>query len=555
MSETFRKTVDIKTVDEEARTATGAVLVPDELDHQGDFLRPEGVERFHSEDIDTGVMHSAFPGDAAALERSEVIDEPEEIGGEQFSAGTWVATRRYVDDRLWQLVADGVLTGFSIGGDIAEAREYEDVPDDVTVPDAVADDVTADGVTELVDGAVNEVSDVDIPAVPRATYKGDDLGKAILEEVSSEAEFVDLMTEQRGHDEADARRLYQYLTDVRDEQPPDGEVQNVSTSKYDYESGDFVSWDASGGRATGRIVDRTEDGQFSQGISGDITVEGSEEDPAYLIEVFEGRGEDAEPIDEESGRGDTMHVAHRESELREVSDPREQAASKSGVLSWLTSRFGGSRGSDDGDDPEAPNASADRTKAGRTLSADNTAAAKAVVDAASELLAQADDVDAPEPFTTRNDDDFEMSEFSLAAHDGDEEMDGEAGEDGTESEAAANHAPGGDTPDTDTNMTDSNGSDKSERPEWADSLTEKVEQIETRINDLEDDDAAKALDDAPEWAQDLAAKVDDLDERVETISKQSGHSQQLGKADGDGTTPDSDSERFKQALGSTGGEF
>ena len=207
----LRKTVDIKTIDEDERTATGAVLVPNELDHQHDFLRPDAVQNFHSDDPDTGVMHAAFPDDAATLERNEVIDESETIGDEEFAAGTWVATRRYEDGDLWQLVADGVLQGFSIGGEISRAADHEQLPADVRVPDDVEHE---SGGTELIAGVVNEVSDVDIPAVPRARYKSD-LGKSILEDVDDEAEFVELMIEQRGHDEADARRLYQYLTDAR----------------------------------------------------------------------------------------------------------------------------------------------------------------------------------------------------------------------------------------------------------------------------------------------------------------------------------------------------
>jgi hypothetical protein len=207
----LRKTVDIKTIDEEQRTATGAVLVPDELDHQHDFLRPDAVQNFHSDDVETGVMHSAFPDDAAELERNEVIDESEQIGDETYPPGTWVATRRYEDDDLWQLVEDGVLEGFSIGGEVSRAADHDELPDDVRVPDGVDHER---GGTELLAGRVEEVSDVDIPAVPRATYKGE-MGKSILDEVDGEAEFVELMTEQRGHDEADARQLYQYLTDAR----------------------------------------------------------------------------------------------------------------------------------------------------------------------------------------------------------------------------------------------------------------------------------------------------------------------------------------------------
>jgi hypothetical protein len=213
MTEQFQKTATIKAVDEDARTATGAVLIPDELDHQGDFFRPDAVRRFDTDDPDTGVMHSAFPEGAAEMERLEVIDEPETIGGEEFPPGTLVGTRRYTDDDLFELVADGILTGFSIGGDVADARDHDTVPDDVRIPDGVDADRDA-GALELLDGTINEISDVDQPAVPRATYKGADLSKSLLDDVESESEFVELMGE-RGHSESDARQLYDYLTDVR----------------------------------------------------------------------------------------------------------------------------------------------------------------------------------------------------------------------------------------------------------------------------------------------------------------------------------------------------
>lgn len=219
-SRRFTKTATIKEVDSDERTATAPVLIPSELDHQFDFLRPDAMRRFHADDPDTGVLHSAFPNDAAELVRNEVIGEPEELNGQTFPAGTWIATRRYKDDELWELVDDGVLTGFSIGGEIDRAVEHDTLPDDIRVPEDV--DEPSEGATELITGSVDEISDVDIPAVARATYKGEDLGKSLLDDVEDEAEFVELMTEQRGHDEDDARRLYQYLTDTRSKAKGDG---------------------------------------------------------------------------------------------------------------------------------------------------------------------------------------------------------------------------------------------------------------------------------------------------------------------------------------------
>ena len=424
----LRKTVDIKTVNEDARTATGAVLVPDELDHQHDFLRPDAVQVFQSDDVQTGVMHSAFPDDAATLERNEVIDEAEEIGDETFPAGTWVATRRYEDDQLWQLVADGVLQGFSIGGEISRAADHETLPDDVRIPDDVEADREAGG-TELLAGTVEEVSDVDIPAVPRARYKSD-LGKAILDDVDGEAEFVELLVDQRGHDPDDARRLYQYLTDVR-------------ASKGDGKPGDTFE-------------------ECVQIIMEERGV--SEADAREICGALE------EDADGEATR--TMTDS--------TTDDEPDDATKWQILKSIFV------GSDDAGGAEALD--------GKASDGDNE-----------------DDED---------DEDAEMDEDK--------------------------HAPAGET--ADDTMTDDNTT-KDEPPAWADSLTEKVESIENRVADLEGDGTEKAMDDAPEWAQDLAEKVEDLDERVETISKQSGYSQQL---DGTEQTADDDEmdevEAYKAAL-------
>jgi hypothetical protein len=206
---TFEKTVEIKAVDTENRTATGAVLVPNEVDKQRDFLRPSGVEAMFAEDPDDGVMHTAFPDDAAELVDNRIVDESIELNGETYPPGTWIATRQYTDDDLWQLVKDGILSGFSIGGNVSEVREYDsaDVPPDISFPDPV----TPGPATEIVDGQVEEVSDVDIPAVPRAVYREvGKLGKAITDRVDGEEEFVELMR-TRGHDTEDARRLWGYL--------------------------------------------------------------------------------------------------------------------------------------------------------------------------------------------------------------------------------------------------------------------------------------------------------------------------------------------------------
>jgi hypothetical protein len=70
--------------------------------------------------------------------------------------------------------------------------------------------------------------------------------------------------------------------------------------EYEFDVGEEVSWSDT----SGTVRDRTKDGSFSERIDGDVTVNGSEENPAYLIEA-----------DNEEG---TM-VAHRQETLNEKS--------------------------------------------------------------------------------------------------------------------------------------------------------------------------------------------------------------------------------------------
>jgi len=70
---------------------------------------------------------------------------------------------------------------------------------------------------------------------------------------------------------------------------------------------DFVTWD--NGSAHGKIVDWTDDSVYDAAIDGDVTVEGTEDDPAALIQIYKESEDGWSPQD-------TM-VAHRFSTLNE----------------------------------------------------------------------------------------------------------------------------------------------------------------------------------------------------------------------------------------------
>ncbi|GGO01765.1 XkdF-like putative serine protease domain-containing protein [Haloarcula pellucida] len=220
----FRKEVEFVEKDDAEQRAVGIVMVPDKADLQHDFAREETIRAFADEfgalmdsgSADGGIMHAAWPSEWMSLERNEVLDEAEDIGGQTAPEGAWVQEWQFDDAGTWDLVEDGVYSGYSIG---AKAVEWDgpyligedDAVDDVDVPDQLPDDAM---VWELTDGVIREVSAVDIPAVPDAEILetkrlGDHLGDrdAFIEEAV-----------ERGHSEDDAERMWDNLTRALEEE-------------------------------------------------------------------------------------------------------------------------------------------------------------------------------------------------------------------------------------------------------------------------------------------------------------------------------------------------
>ncbi len=222
--ESYEKRVDYVQKDEDAQTATGVVMVPWTVDHHGDWERPETIQAFAAQfdafvdvgEADGGVMHAVWPSEWMTLERNEVLDDAEEIGGQTVDAGAWVQTWRYHDDELWSLVEDGILGGHSIGAVNVDwtytADDPGDLPDEVSVPD----EVDVEEYWELTDGIMREVSAVDIPAVPDAQILSTSKAKVataekrLADHLGNRDGFIEEAME-RGHSEEDAARLWDVL--------------------------------------------------------------------------------------------------------------------------------------------------------------------------------------------------------------------------------------------------------------------------------------------------------------------------------------------------------
>ena len=228
----FTKRFEFEKADDDEQVAYGAVMVPDRLDHQGDFIRADTIADLRDEfetrvddgDAYPGVMHAVFPRDDVELVEDRQLESAETLGEKDLPAGTWVQGWKFTDDDLWELVNDGVLGGNSIGG-TAKGVIYEPgaMPDDVEIPDAVQAELDEAGlsrddiiVREITDGRIMEVSAVDYPAVPDATHEEHKSLADVAKANSALTENVvaaRLYLEARGHDPNDARRLAEYLND------------------------------------------------------------------------------------------------------------------------------------------------------------------------------------------------------------------------------------------------------------------------------------------------------------------------------------------------------
>lgn len=236
----LHKRVQWKATDDERQIATGVVMVPDKVDLQGDFERESTIrdmaegfmQSLSAGQAEGGVMHGVFPGHSTLVENA-VLDEPREIGGKEFPAGTWTQSWQFDDGELWSLVRDGILAGYSIGAkevDWSDAMAQSELPGDVAVAEDYPEDEPA---YELQSASVREVSAVDIPAVPDAEIlatKADE-EKRLADHLGNKEQFLEEAAE-RGHSDGEAERLWSYLNraaneTVDEESASEGVLQRI----------------------------------------------------------------------------------------------------------------------------------------------------------------------------------------------------------------------------------------------------------------------------------------------------------------------------------------
>ena len=88
---------------------------------------------------------------------------------------------------------------------------------------------------------------------------------------------------------------------------------NLKAKPEDLKMNDYVEWNASGGKAQGKIVDIRTDGEVNSSISG-YTLTGTPDDPVYVIKLVQRDSEGNDVLTEQT-------VVHRADALRVIPDP------------------------------------------------------------------------------------------------------------------------------------------------------------------------------------------------------------------------------------------
>jgi hypothetical protein len=108
----------IKKVDEQ-HLVGGVVYEPDVVDADGDYVLADDIRQaaysFSKNGARVKIMHSGRPIQATVVE-SYIVPVDFTMEKQVIKAGTWWMTVYIADERAWQAVKAGELTGFSMGG-------------------------------------------------------------------------------------------------------------------------------------------------------------------------------------------------------------------------------------------------------------------------------------------------------------------------------------------------------------------------------------------------------------------------------------------------------
>jgi phage head maturation protease len=342
-------TMPISKIDEEKRIVSGFATL-DNIDKQGDRILPEASEKaFANFRGNVRLMHQPIPAGKVVSFRSDTFFDPETK--KQYT-GVFVDT--YVSkgaQDIWEMVLDGTLTGFSIGGAIKDTDTELDEESNTTVRVIKEYDLVE---LSLVDSPANQFANIfSIQKTIDGEIAEGMFSKSNIKNVfwCEEEEMAYLSREEKYScsscssdlpsigwiDEITKSDIEKAMTEIidthkavnpgtvtSDDVPKKYPKQNprfsdIQTEKYpkkkkkyvkkagEYSSGDFVQWGSSGGTARGKVTRVVTNGKIKVPNSS-VTITGTPEDPAVVIRVYEKDGDSWKPS--------KTVVGHRMSTLR-----------------------------------------------------------------------------------------------------------------------------------------------------------------------------------------------------------------------------------------------
>jgi hypothetical protein len=335
-------TLPISKVDKERRIVSGWATL-DNVDKQNDRVLAEAstkaFERFRG---NVRLMHQPIPaGKVVNFKQDQYYDKE----SNKFYSGIFVDA--YVSkgaENIWEMVLDGTLTGFSIGGAVKDTEKVYDAGTESTVRIIKDYDLVE---LSLVDNPANQfanifsIQKVNDSEFADGIFNKSDIEnvfwcesdqKAILskEEVAScsfcKEELVSIgWVDNIGKDvdveiKSLINKYYDKLNFIKREgdvidnedtinrNPRQGKLKDEMYKKVS--RGAFVSWGSSGGTARGKVVRVVRNGKIKVPGSS-FTITGTPDNPAVLIRVYRKTKDGWNP-------SDTL-VGHKMDTLRQIS--------------------------------------------------------------------------------------------------------------------------------------------------------------------------------------------------------------------------------------------
>lgn len=332
-------TMPISKVDAEKRIVSGFATL-DNVDRQGDIVTAEAsqkaFERFRG---NVRLMHQPIPAGKVVNFRTDKFFDKNT--NKEYS-GVYVDT--YISkgaQDVWEMVLDGTLTGFSIGGAIKDFDKAYDASSDSTVRVVKDYDLVE---LSLVDSPANQLANIfsiekaDKDGVAASIFtksdiqnvfwcetdqlaytdfsesrdclvcandlapigwldivQGEDMDKALWAMVNSFTKAHDgtvtsedtpnKYPEHMESDCPDPENCEEHMSKAKKDEDERKDKNKNEMHKASYSVGDFVQWSSSGGTARGKVTRVVTRGRINVPNSS-VSVTGTEEDPAVVIEVY-----------------------------------------------------------------------------------------------------------------------------------------------------------------------------------------------------------------------------------------------------------------------------